>query len=101
MKSIQTTINLYSFSELTGKSRQRAIEEHRCFLLDVTSIKHFEYEEDFYSTLEFYENEDEGIIESIEINDYMFFEDGELASVTHYTKTGITEFTFKGQVYVL
>ncbi len=85
------TITLYSFNELTEKAKQKAIEEHATFLTET-------YEE-------YQDISREDVIESIEANNYIFFEDGSIAHCTTYIgkheKTGITEFHFHGRNYIL
>ena len=49
-------------------------------------------------------NEEYGYIfddvdENIRINEYLFFKDGNIASITHYTKTGKTDLKFMGKIY--
>lgn len=84
-------INLYSIMELSERSRNRAIEEHRDFLCNID-------EADKDST-------DKEIIESIEANNYLFFTDGELAACCEYCgkypKAGITELRFKNEIYIV
>lgn len=82
-------ISLYSFNELTAEAQEKAINEQAIFLTE---------------TNEEYENiTREEVINSILINDYLFFEDGEMAHITHYTgkheKTGKTEFHFHGKTF--
>lgn len=99
---LQTTINLYSFRDLSKDIQQLVISEHQSFLetLPVTI-------EDENGTLVdvFEEYTEEDVIESIEANDYIYFKNGELASCTTYTgnhlKAGITEFKLHGETYIL
>lgn len=88
----QVLINLYSFSELSKEGQMKAINDRR----------------DFMETFSEWENEnesfaDEYVQESIEMNEYIFFQDGTLAHCTTYTdkhpKTGTTEFHFHGHTY--
>lgn len=111
----KATINLYDFNELNPKAKERAINDHRDFLLSVMQPDDFisgepEYDteeklmETYNAEYEYFLNDDEPIIESIEINDYMFFGNGEMANVTTYTggpKTGTVELKFCGEVYKL
>lgn len=82
----QITINLYSFSELADESKEKAIEDHAEFLNNLPESR------DQYSR--------EETIDSIEANDYLFFDDGIIANCTSYTgeheKNGKTEFHFHG-----
>jgi mRNA-degrading endonuclease HigB of HigAB toxin-antitoxin module len=90
-------IKLYKLDELSEKARQKAIEEHRQFELSIMSPDDFISGEAEYDTPEklqktyeleydYYLYNDEPIIESIEANDYYFYEDGELADVTEHIK---------------
>lgn len=97
----QVTINLYQFSELNKDAQQKAINEHKIFLLQLGEESENEDGEMITEYPEDYE--DDYVIENIEANDYIFFEDGELASCTTYTgghpKSGITELKFAGRIY--
>lgn len=87
MKTI--SINIYSLDELNEKARNRAIEDQRAFLLSTMSPEDFisgcpeydtleELKKAYNSEYEYYLMNDEPIIESIEINEYMFFSNGEI-----------------------
>ena len=99
----QVTINLYSFNELSEQAKQKAINEHMDFLLNEGEMQ--ENEAGVLETVYYDEIPENEVIESIEANDYVFFQDGSLAHCTTYTgkheKAGITEFNFKGAVYRL
>lgn len=90
MKTV--SINLYSFSELSKDSQHKAIEKHSDFLNDDSELDSPGFSES-------------DVIENIEANEYLFFNDGSLASCITYTgkhpKAGITEFKFKGSTYPL
>jgi len=97
---IQAKINLYQFEELNEEAKEKAISEHEGFLLSVG--QQVENENGELVTEYSEEIERETVIESILINEYYFFNDGELAWICHYvdnhpTKAGITEFKFHGQ----
>lgn len=89
MKNV--TINLYEFNELSFNAQQRAIDEHRAFMLDTMRPDDFISGDPEYDTFEklaeaynsewdyIYEN-DEPVIESIEINEYLFYANGEFAN---------------------
>lgn len=98
-KMKQALINLYQFSELSEESKKIAIETHKDFLDN--HPQDFE-EEDGKIELIYVEHTEEEVIESIEINDYYFFKDGEMADVVKYTgqhpKSGIVELVFHGQI---
>ena len=85
----QVMINLYDFDELSSIAQEKAIEEHQLFLADIMH--------ELYPI--------EQVIESIRINEYLFYADGELAQITHYTggheKSGVTEFHLHGETYTI
>lgn len=95
MLTFTEAIHLYTLDELSEEARDNAIEEHRRFLLDTMTPADFisgdpEYdtpaqlEEAYNSEYDYYLTEDDPIIESIECNEYMFFEDGDIAPVVTY-----------------
>jgi len=95
MKSVNITINLYSLDELSAKARERAIREHRDFLLSVMQPDDFISGDPEYDTpdqlSEAYDSEydyvlfnDDPVIESIECNEYLFFSDGAMANCTTF-----------------
>ena len=99
MKSftIKEEICIYQFNELCLSARERAINEHRQFLLEVMSKEDFVSGDEEFDTeeelqkayeleFEYYEENDEPIIESIEINEYYFYEDGKMANVSSICK---------------
>lgn len=87
----KVTINLYSFDELTEKAKEKAIDDHRSFLLSVMCSDDFisgcpeydtneELQKAYEAEYEYYSMNDEPIIESIQCNEYDFFSNGELAT---------------------
>lgn len=90
MKNIKVNIKLFSYDELKGIGKSKAYEKHFDFLCSVGDLT---------------EEDKEFIEDSLRINEYLFFENGEIANITHYTdghkKAGITEFKFQGEVYIL
>ena len=114
MKKINVEIALYKLNELSEAAKTRAIEEHRSFLLEIMCPDDFISGDEKYDTeeqlQETYEREyeyvslnDDPVIESIEVNDYYFFSNGELADCTTYCgshpKAGTTELKFMGNTY--
>ena len=111
METIKTEIKLYSYDELKGKSQDKAFNEHLNFLLENPST--YEDEDEQGNIITKYENilkwTDEEIKsyveDSIKINGYLFFEDGTMANITHFTgkhkKSGTTEFYFQGKTYII
>jgi len=100
MKTIQTEIKLYSYDELKGDSKEKAFESHFNFLCDNPTEYENEMGEMVYSEEEPIK---EDVEDSIRINEYWFFENGEMADCVTYTgkhkKAGITEFNFQGKTY--
>lgn len=87
---IETVIHLFAFKELPEKAQQKAISEHRDFLLSIMEPSDFisgepewdtpeKLQEQYESDYEYYLVNDEPIVEAIEANNYYFFFDGELA----------------------
>ena len=114
MKTVNVKINLYSFNELSEEAKQKAIENQRNFELSTMQPEDFISGDAEYDTPEqlekayneqysYYESDDTSIIENIEANEYVFFENGEMAECVTYTgnqpKAGTTEFNFMGNVY--
>ena len=110
------TIKLFSLSELSEKARNKAIEEHRNFMLSTMSPEDFisgdpEYDtpEELQKTYDAHFNycaeNDEPTIESIEANGYLFFENGELAQTVRYCGNhplaGETHLIFNGIDYCI
>lgn len=111
MKNV--SINLYSFQELTEKAKQFAIMEHRTFLLSVLQPDYIDGVPDWDDPekMEMYRDEysdidenDEPVIESIEINDYLFYYDGKMCNACTYTagpNKGLTEIKIHGETYYI
>lgn len=98
----QVTIKVYQFDELSKLAQDKAIEEHGSFLDNEPE----EYEnEDGEMEEEYVEHDREQIIENIQINEYWFFADGEMANCITYVgkhpKAGITELKIGGEVFVI
>ena len=107
MKTIKTEIVLYNYEELKEESKEKAFNEYANFYYENPSEYENENGEMVYDDYETYTPEEfkEFIEESILINEYMFFENGEMANITHFTgkheKTGTTEFYFHGKTYII
>ena len=112
----KVTINLYEFKELNEKAKQKAIDEHRTFLLYIMSENDFICGESEYDTPErlheTYLSEwnniaynDQPVIENIESNEYYFFADGNFAGVTKYCekheKAGTIELKIGEEIYIV
>jgi hypothetical protein len=107
MKTIKTEINLYSYDELNEESKNKAFKEHKYFLESNPS----QYEDENgvmqYNNMNEWTQEDikEYVEDSINANEYLFFENGEMAHITHFTgkheKAGTIEFYLNGKTYIL
>jgi len=86
MKNVTVKINLYSYNELSGIAKKKAFIQHYQFLRDFPE----KYEDEngemkFVDISEWDVNEIlEYVEESIMINDYLFYENGELANTLTY-----------------
>jgi hypothetical protein len=87
MKTVK--INLYQFNELSEEAKQKAVFDHSIFLNEIDA------DGCTFNDVE--------TIEAIEVNEYLFFADGELAHCTTYTgkhgKAGKTELNLHGEVF--
>lgn len=110
MTTIKTEINLYKFNELEKKAQEKAIFEHRQFMLETLCFDDFDGtdEQKEYAYNEMYadiEEDDNLVIDNIIANEYLYFIDGTLAHVTTFTgnhkKAGSTEFYFLGKTYTI
>tara|TARA_R100001530_G_scaffold135184_2_gene111766 strand:+ start:695 stop:1009 length:315 start_codon:yes stop_codon:yes gene_type:complete len=100
MNKIKVEIILNKYNELEGTAKEKAFEEHKNFLWELG--QEYEGAKGEMKTDYSVPNKEE-VEESILINGYLFFENGELADCVTYTgnhkKKGITEFNFKGKIY--
>ena len=103
MKKI--AINLYELRELSKEAQNRAIAAHKEFMIDTYSDGDFD--ESFNMTRSKYAKSliKGDVIENIEANNYLYFANGELASVVEYCgghpKAGKTEFALNGETYTI
>ena len=85
------TVNLYTFDELSKTAQNKAIAEHRDFCLSIMSPNDFisgdaehdtpeELQKTYDAEYDYYSMNDEPIIESLQINEYDFFQDGTFAT---------------------
>ncbi len=110
------TIKLYSLSELGDKAKRKAIEAHREFELSImkpddfiSGVAEYDTPEELQKTYEavyvYYLMNDKPIIENIEANNYLFFENGKLAPTVHYCGVhplaGETHFIFNGTAHII
>lgn len=102
MKKLKVEIELFELGELESKAMRKAIKEHRLFLLSK-----LEYNEKYQEEYEIIYNEvmydDAYVIESIRINEYLFYSDGSLADTVEYCgkheKAGTSELILNGKTY--
>lgn len=101
MKTV--AINLLTFAELKGAAKQKAIDDHYSFM--VSYPPDYEDEEGKMVTIENYDPDEEEVIDSIEVNEYYFFADGNLANCTTYTgehpRAGETILEIGGEEYIV
>jgi hypothetical protein len=101
MKKVSVEIALYEVDELEVKAKERAIEEHRNFLISECRVN----DNDPYGEAEYLNNienfdDDEYVLDDIRANEYLFFSDGEMAN-TSLSLTKGTTFKFKDQEYLI
>ena len=107
----KATINLYEFHELNEDAKTKAIYDHRNFMLEVLEPDYIDgvTNWDDPEKMEMYEDEynyilsnDEPVIESIEINEYLFFYNGKMAHCSTFIRGGkqlFTELHLHGETY--
>lgn len=97
MKTAVLKINLYEFKELSEEAKERAISEHYDFLRSES----FEAQDENGNVSDDEGPTEEEVQESIEENEYFFYENGKLAHTVKYTGghplTGLMVFKSKGQ----
>lgn len=102
MNKYNVSINLFPFSELSEKAKQNAIFEHRQFMLSdmqpedfITGCAEYDTPEElqkaYDSEYEYILFNDVPVIESIEINEYLFFSNGDFAPVFYKFPDGTTK----------
>ena len=101
-KKVKIEIELFSYDELTGSAKTKALTQHWEFMDSIEE----EYEDSNGEMVkEFVNHKRIEVEESIRINKYLFFKDGKMAHCVTYTgkheKAGTTEFKFMDVVYVL
>lgn len=94
MNKYTFTINLFPFSELSEKAQQKAIFEHRQFMLETMQPEDFisgcaeydtpeELQKAYESEYEYILFNDDPVVESIEINEHLFYSNGDFAPVVY------------------
>lgn len=102
MKNIKIDIALYEFSELDHIARTFALDDMRDFMDSIP----LEYENDKGEMIsEYVQRSDAEIIDTIEINEYLYFSDGVQANIIRYVDNhplaGLSILTLNGQKYPL
>lgn len=96
MKQIKIELELYKYNELNNIAKEKAFRNHFDFLIGFAD----EEQEIIHLTEE---QQKEYVEKSININEYYFFYNGDLAECITYCgkheKAGITELTFQNKVY--
>jgi len=110
------TIKLFSISELSEKARNKAIDNQRNFEFSIMSPDDFisglpeydtpeELQKAYEAEYDYYAENDEPIVEAIEANNYLFFENGEMAHIVCYCGdhplTGETHLFLNGTDYFI
>ena len=107
MKTIKAEIKLYEYDELDEKTKEKVFDEHEQFLRENPQTYEDNEGNEKYDNMDEWTQEDikEYVEDNIRINEYLFFENGEMANITHFTgkheKAGTTEFYFGGKTYIL
>ncbi len=100
MKTATIQILLYYFSELEEQPKEIALRDHNNFLI-IQGIE-IENEKGEMQNIDYYPTESE-VTESIEANEYLFFENGELADCTSFVgnhpRAGKTVLNYRGSEY--
>jgi hypothetical protein len=95
MKTITKTYKLYEFKELNITAQEIAIYNHIMFELETMDNDNYFYhcvvkmenlQTPWFTSTHIYNEHKDDIIETIELNEYLFFEDGELIPVDYYPK---------------
>ena len=110
-KEITIKLKLLKYDELNEEAKAKAFEEHLDFLYQNPQTYEDEDEQgnitEKYDDMEKWTQEEikEYVEDSININDYIFFEDGTLTNSTTYTgnheKAGLTELKYAGETYII
>lgn len=99
------TIELFSINELAKECKNKAIQDHKIFMLDTYDNDMFD--ESFNMTKSKYAKSltKSEIIEDIEANEYLYFSNGELAPTIQYCgkhiRAGEHVFNFKDKEYLI
>lgn len=103
MKTVKVEIELFELSELSEEVRETVLND-RCYFL---SSSYTDDDIELYGSIKEYWNSltKDSIIESIEMNEYLFYKDGSLANVVNYCgeheRAGETVLTFQDKEYII
>ena len=95
MEKITKEYEIYHFDELSEDAQEKAISDHIDFEIEVYMDDEYSYIHDSVLEAErmqtpwflgaiIYEDHKQDIIDNIEANEYLFFEDGELVPGSYY-----------------
>ena len=101
MKTI--TLTLFEYPELNEAAQEIALQTHKDFLIDTfdeTCATEDQTQSEYRRTLSNTE-----VVENIELNEYLYYPNGALASITQYTgkhdRSGDIELTIEDNTYLL
>lgn len=90
---VEIKIHLYKFDELEDSAKRQAINSHRYFMIDTLRPDYFDGLENwndpekmkmYWEEVDYINENDEPVIESIQINDYYFFQNGHMCNCQTY-----------------
>ena len=109
MYKVKVEIELFEYEELSGSAKEKAFEDHEYFL----RCNPMEYEDEDkdgkiitkYDDMNTWSREEikDCVEDSIKANEYLFYSNGTMAAITHYTgkheKAGKTELKIQDKLY--
>ena len=105
MIEVPIRVKLFSINELPLISKRKAIDEHRLFMLTIMQPRDYDNKYDFEETYNYTLFYDEPVIDDIQANEYLFFEDGTLAHTIDYcgshSRAGETDLVLHGSSYTI
>jgi hypothetical protein len=103
MKNV--TISLYSINELSKEAKNKAIAEHKEFLIDTYSDDLYDVSFDMTRSKYAKQLTKADVIESIEINDCLFYSDGEMAHTINFCgqhpRAGVSVLMLRDVEYII
>jgi len=98
-------ITLYKYEELSPSAQKSVFRKHKEFLVNTYSDDMFDKSYNMTRKKYIKSLTKEEIIENIKINEYLFFKNGKMANVTHFTgkheRSGETIVEYEGEEYSL